>query len=152
MKENELNIPGLKHQPVLFEIPEGYEEQLTDKLLAMTLSKQPSSESKGKKILIYVAVSSLAASVLLAVWLIGSSYFTSGSPMLTENSWTAEDEWAEAFSSGGEYEIQDEDFVQLTFMLIEEQESAIRLNSIESWFLEEGVDEEDVVEVLSLEV
>lgn len=152
MNDNELKIPGLKHQPDLFEIPEGYEEQLTDKLVAMTLSQQRSSKSKGKKISIYLAVSSLAASVLLAVWLIRSSYFTSGSPVLTENAWTAEDERAEAFSSGGEFEIQDEDFVELTSMLIEEQENVLRLNSIESWILEEGVDEEDLVEVLSTEV
>ncbi len=152
MNDNNLKIPGLKPQPDLFEMPEGYEKQLTDKLVSITISQRHLSESKGKKIRIYLAVSSLAASILLAVWLIRSSYFTSGSSVFTENTWTADDEWVEAFSSGGEFEIQDEDFVQLTFMLIEEQESATRLNSIESWFLEEGVDEEEVAEVLSSEV
>jgi len=152
MNENELKIPGLKPQPDLFEIPKGYEEQLTDILVAMTLSQQRSSKSKGNKIPIYLAVSSLAASVLLAVWLIRSSNFTSGSPVFTENAWTAEDEWAETFSSGGEYEIQDEDFVELALMLIEEQENVTRLHSIESWFLQEGIDEEEIAEVLSTEV
>lgn len=150
MKDDELKIPGLEPQQVLFEIPEGYEEQLTDKLVAII--QQRLTESKGKKIWIYLAVSSLAASLLLAFWLIRSSYFTSGSPVFTENAWTAEDEWAESFSSGGEYEIQDEDFVELTFMLIEEQENVTKLNSIESWILEEGIDEEEVVEVLLTEV
>lgn len=150
MKDDELKIPGLEPHQVLFEIPEGYEEQLTDKLVAIT--QQQSMESKGKKIRIYLAVSSLAASLLLAFWLIRSLYFTSGSPVFTENAWTAEDEWAESFSSGGEYEIQDEDFVELTLMLIEEQENVTKLNSIESWILEGGIDEEEVVEVLLTEV
>lgn len=122
MKDKELNIPGLKPQRVLFDIPEGYEEQLIDKLEAITLSKRRSLNNKGKIMSIYLAVSSSAASILLAVWLFYSSSSTSEKTSLTDNLWTEEDEWVQAFSLGGEYEIIDEDFVDLASMLIEEEE------------------------------
>lgn len=152
MDKNELNIPGLKRKANLFEMPEEYPMQLEEKVLAKTLNINQASNAAGGKIKRYVWVTSLAASALFAIALIYSVYFKKNNSYVSDNLWSEEDEWVDAFSTGGEFELMDEDFVHVTSLLLEEQENESSVKAIESWILQEGIDEEEVVEVLTTEV
>lgn len=152
MDQNELNIPGLKRKANLFEMPEEYPMQLEEKVMAKALNPNQASNSAGRKIKRYVWVTSLAASALFAIGLIYSVYFKKNKSYVSDNLWPEEDEWVDAFSFGGEYEIMDEDFVHVTSLLLEEQEKESSIKAIESWILQEGIDEDEVVEVLTTEV
>ncbi|MCX7743861.1 MAG: hypothetical protein N2167_04765 [Flavobacteriales bacterium] len=152
MDNNELNIPGLKPKPNLFEMPEGYSNELEEKLMAQTLNQHQLTLKKERKIKLYAWGTSLAASVFFAIWMIYSVYFKNNISNVSDHLWTEEDEWVDAFSAGGEYELIDEDFVQLTTLLLEEKEKESAVQAIESWLLQEEVEEEVVVEVLITEV
>lgn len=152
MDQNKLNISGLKHKANLFEMPDEYPKQLEEKVMAKTLNLKQTSNIAGRKIIRYVWVTSLAASALLAIGLIYSVYFKENNSYVSDNLWPGEDEWVDAFSTGGEYELMDEDFVYITSLLLEEQEKESSVKAIESWILHEGIDEEEVVEVLISEV
>lgn len=152
MEQNELNIAGLKHKANLFEMPEEYPKQLEEKVMAKVLNQNHSSNIAGRKIKMYVWVTSLAASVLFAIGLIYSVYFRKNNSYLSDNLWSEEDEWVDAFSTGGEYELVDEDFVHVTLLLLDEKEKESSVQAIESWILQEDIEEDEVIEVLTTEV
>ena len=151
MYKSELNIPGLKRKANLFEMPQEYPKQLEEKLMAKAANINQTSNTAGRKIKMYVWISSLAASVFFAIGLIYSVYFKKNNSYVFDNLWS-EEEWVDAFSSGGEFELMDEDFMHATLHLLEEKEKEGSIHAIESWILQEGVEEDEVIEVLTTQV